>query len=409
MKFSIKGAGVLTDKFKFSPVSNYCTYVHTSLSSNNDFLIKEWVQDCIKKFPMGFSLITSARCLDMVDQAIIGHLEELGVSKINLLLLNPDSNFIDYQSELVKVLDSGLVGDYGIENPQDLEKLKAINAFFNSIGIKISYVSLPICPLNFNKEIIDWCKENNVSLICTNPFGSDISREAMIDSFTTAFLLKFAAYWCDLVFVPIESGKFDVTYLESLIDMEVPESEISLFDVKKTISMLYKPFPKAIFPGLKFNMKYIGGQEETGDTVLPLDTSSDLLILGNSPELVFRLGKPILPKLEALKSLEIGDQLDRDLEKQATDYFLMSHRPSDGGEEEWYSVFRHKVLELFKSKHSGWKLEYSRFDTNRVLFLRATKETIIDGGWFKKDVVKTETKDYLLYFQSGTFLFKRIS
>lgn len=118
--------------------------------------------------------------------------------------------------------------------------------------IKISYVCVPINPMFYPKEVIDYCKSNDLKIIATDIYGR-FYQDQMIDSFTRQFLDEFAMANSDIVITG--SRNFETTvssllFMDQLAGIEVPVEKESLFTIKKSISAikLVNPLKKVVFP-----------------------------------------------------------------------------------------------------------------------------------------------------------------
>ncbi len=170
-------------------------YFHTSISANNDFLISEF----IKSFPGG-NLITSIDFLDNPERALLGHLLELGRKKVDLLLIDSEvilKNLGTVKETIKQLREYKIIEEFGVKNPKTAEDLKAME---EAIEEKIKFVSLDLCPLNFNYDIVNYCKENTIDLLGFNPFGGYINSASVISSFTIPYLLGFAGNYCSVIF-----------------------------------------------------------------------------------------------------------------------------------------------------------------------------------------------------------------
>ena len=234
--YKIKGVGLDTTNLDYVADVGEFDYLHTSISANNGLIVRGILEESIA------TIITSIDFLDQIKIAVNNHLFELGREKLDLLLINSSCDFEKYADQVQELLDSGLVDQIGIKNPNSPEEIKRI---MKTVP-KIKYISLELCPLNFNYEVVKFCEDNDIDLLVFNPFGGYISAPVLIDSFTIPYLLNFAAYYGTIVFLSGReiSSNSQRQYLEPLIDSDV-ENE-SLYQLTKSVKRLVKPIKKMV-------------------------------------------------------------------------------------------------------------------------------------------------------------------
>ena len=315
--YKIKGIGLDTTTLDYvADVGDY-DYLHTSISANNGLIIRGILEESIA------TIITSIDFLDQADKAIINHLYELGRDKIDLLLINSTCDFEKYSEQIKDLLDSSLVDQIGLKNPNNPEEIKRIM----KIMPKLKYISLELCPLNFNYDIVKFCKDNDIDILVFNPYGGYISAPVLIDSFTMPYLLNFAAYYGTIVFLSGRelSSNAQKRYLEPLIDAEV-ENE-SIYQLNKTVKKLVKPLKKMV------NTSIVINEEIT----LPFQALQSSLFSGD--DLILSLDKTYY-------KVDKDDNLD-DVEKYITEYLSKKEEyklPEDtGNDSNSLSVLRYYI------------------------------------------------------------------
>ena len=315
--YKIKGIGLDTTTLDYvADVGDY-DYLHTSISANNGLIIRGILEESIA------TIITSIDFLDQADKAIINHLYELGRDRIDLLLINSTCDFEKYSEQIKDLLDSSLVDQIGLKNPNNPEEIKRIM----KIMPKLKYISLELCPLNFNYEVIKFCEDNDIDILVFNPYGGYISAPVLIDSFTMPYLLNFAAYYGTIVFLSGRelSSNAQKRYLEPLIDAEV-ENE-SIYQLNKTVKKLVKPLKKMV------NTSIIINEEIT----LPFQALQSSLFSGD--DLILSLDKTYY-------KVNKNDDLD-DVEKYITEYLSKKEEyklPEDtGNDSNSLSVLRYYI------------------------------------------------------------------
>jgi hypothetical protein len=315
--YKIKGIGLDTTTLDYvADVGDY-DYLHTSISANNGLIIRGILEESIA------TIITSIDFLDQADKAIINHLYELGRDRIDLLLINSTCDFEKYSEQIKDLLDSSLVDQIGLKNPNNPEEIKRIM----KIMPKLKYISLELCPLNFNYEIVKFCEDNDIDILVFNPYGGYISAPVLIDSFTMPYLLNFAAYYGTIVFLSGRelSSNAQKRYLEPLIDAEV-ENE-SIYQLNKTVKKLVKPLKKMV------NTSIVINEEIT----LPFQALQSSLFSGD--DLILSLDKTYY-------KVNKNDDLD-DVEKYITEYLSKKEEyklPEDtGNDSNSLSVLRYYI------------------------------------------------------------------
>ena len=106
-----------------------------------------------------------------METVLAGHLLTLGRDKIDLLLINSNCKWDINNIEQLKI--SGIIDSVGISNPDSIERIIEIR---KEVGEdKIKYISLDLCPLNFRYDIVNWCFENNITIVCILLIFADFS------------------------------------------------------------------------------------------------------------------------------------------------------------------------------------------------------------------------------------------
>lgn len=395
-KFKIKGVGLDTTTLDFSPsISiNKFDYIHTSLRANNDYLLGEYLlrltSDNEANLRHNTPLVVSVDFLDNVEIALMGHLSELLRESAELILLNPKCNFEEFQETLIRLKDSNIVDNYGIDFPESLEELKNTIDILKCFGLEAKYVSLKISPFEFNKDIIKYCEDNNIVILGFNSFGGHLTAPSLIDSFTVPYLLEFAAAHSDIVFLSgrdLYNSISNKKYIEFLINKE---ADLSKYTLNKNINKLIKPLKKTVYTGFKFD----------DGSLLPYDNPD--FVITNPGSLEIKFEKNILPEIK--NSIpEPGS-----IEESVYTLFKTFHRPIDGNDDDFFAIIRYQIKKVFIDRFlKDWTIMFANIGT-RILVFNITKSTFISGGWFRKDKIEKETRSFLMYYLNGTFLFKEV-
>lgn len=349
-------------------------YIHTSICANNDYLISDYVKNCPES-----SLITSIDFINNSERALLGHLLELGRNKIDLLLVETNKLLtnLDIIKETVDSLKkSGVIEEFGIKNPETVEEIKQIE---DSLGEKIKFISLDICPLHFNYTIVQYCKDNNVEILGFNPLGGYISSAAIISSFTIPYLLGFISTYSSVVFL---SGRDLILSIESMLyikDNIIGSECSSKFTLKKNVSRLYKPFKKVVETSLMFN-KNLVLRTNWPEYLYPLE------------EIVINLGTPI----------NIADCIDNKLrttvESDIDDLIEITEFPEGISIQSKFAILRYQVLSMLNTKFpetDGW---VTAVINSGDLAIGIIKQRTIEKKkkrFLRKSIVETEMKHFL--------------
>lgn len=329
-------------------------YIVTSISANNDCRIGEEAS----RFSKTSKLIVKADFSDSLEEILLYHLDELSWFKADIVLLSPDIKWESLPSS------SPIIGEFGVDNPSSTERLDEIMKIR-----KISYVGLPISPLNYNYEVLEWCKSNNVKVIGFNPLGGHLSAQRDIEAFTVPYLLKFCSANCDIL---VLSGRDnyktyrDFNYLVS----EVFDHPVDLgkFTMGKSIFKPVKEIKKAIYTSLQL--------DEEGLAIVDYDDPSSIY-----PEISFSIGK---------KQDKIPTKSGSDLEKQLE----VLHIPSDVSEESTRSaIIRYKAKEFLLVDHKpddGWLIRSYVVNPDVIVF-SLYKPSIKRRFWQKPDPEESRT------------------
>ena len=379
--FKISGTGLDTSNLTYVPsaISEENTsydYYYTEVKSNNGLVIKPLLDRS-----SNVRLVTGIDFLDFSSLAIREHLYELSRQNIDVLLVDSECNWNKYEDEIKIMLDSGIVSEIGIKNPEKLsiDKLEDLRIKF---GIK--YLGINLCPLYYWKDIMDWANKVGVKIFSFNPLGGHITAPSLIDAFSITYLLNFSAMHSDVVFL---SGKDIVfsnvnrDYMTSLVGEETDES---LYRVKKDVNKLIKPLKKLGFTSLK-----------VGEEVFPVSESD---ILFNFDESVISLGEA-KSIIDHTKEIEEDDETGQAIIKYLEDAYL----PKDTEDPKNYmAIVRPKAFSIFRSRFpegNGW------FNVNVFIgdvYMFNSYREIRKKRWFAPDEVTMESHTYILYYTKGT-------
>ena len=167
-----------------------------------------------------------ARVHDVSDTFLLeNHLKYLQKPKADILLVSIASvsnDWPDLKDFKNLTTEIGLFGT-GI-TPDSLKDYK------EHYGMWPDYISIPLCPYYFKKDLIDFARENNIGVISYGILGGPLEAPKLLGTFGIQFLARFAAWYSDIVVISsaaeIHKEMSLVKTLEDLIDTDVPDDTI---------------------------------------------------------------------------------------------------------------------------------------------------------------------------------------
>ena len=369
--FKVSGVGIDTTTMNFPPVDrdNIYSYIYTSISANNDYIIADYV-----KYMSGASLLVGVDSLDAIDTLISSHLKTLGREKVDLLFIDAKCDWENY-FDFVRLNNRG-VEEVGVKNPESIEQLEKIGQI---TGKQVKYVAMDLSPLYFNYELITWCEKNSVELFTFNPLGGYLSSNAMINAFSVPYLLSFAGTYSDVVFL---SGReeFYSSQSKKFIEGLYGKETKSIFTLKKSVNRLYKPIKKVVNTAVKF------GEEDKESFIINYNSPE---LLYDYDEISFSLGKI----KDDIISVDNKTIIDKGGEKEAVEevrgLFELTYLPKDITPDELYALYRYRVLNYLKVNYLsdlGWKIECVRLG-DKMMAIRVMRD------WKKKSWFSRKKKD----------------
>lgn len=400
--FKLKAVGLDTTNLNYlSPLEkgDY-KYVHINFGSNNEEFITEVIKDA-KIF----------MTVDFVDnlQTAIGYYTRLnGINSLEGLLIDSKCDFNKYSDQIKGLIDSGFITEsaLGISQPESVDQLEKINKIF-----EFRYISLNICPLCFNVDIINWAKENDKIILGFNPFGGFLSYPNIIESFTVPYLLGFIATYADFVFLSSRDLVYSANeknYLESLIGC----TSEKLYLFTKSLNKLVQPIQKAIKNYLIVDENIV---IEVEDPVFSLNKNEVVItIMTGSVE---QIPEPEIAELSNDGTIHYDvDTLSP--EKFINTHFIMDlkdNKPADISDESYLSLLKYQIMELlenyynekYKDLYGSCEVTIGKLCKNSVLF-SVDVIYIEKTGIFTVDK-RAEKAGFILYYRDGKFLFQKVS
>jgi len=390
MIYKMKNIGLDTTNNSYKPdieMVKQFNYIHTNISSNNDYLFRELLEmDDFKDT----KLVTTIDFLDKLEETLASHIYFIGGKPIDILLIDSKCDINTYKDNIKAVIEKGIVKSVGLSNP---DKIDTISKFIKMFKNEFAGISLNLCPLNFNFDIIQWCNKNNVYIFGFNSFGGNISSNLVIESFTVPYLLNFASVYCDIVFLSgrdLIRANEDRVYLGQLVGKEVTDNKI--YELRKSVDKLVKPLKRVI------NMSLV---VEKDKIVLPYYTPSDIF---NPEELYLSLENKKL-KFEPMK------EEDKDEIIGLSESFLLSYvLPKDSkSDEDILASIKLKYLGMLSIQYHtnfSWYTKLAKIDNN-ILVISAVKDRVYKRIFGPNKVVQ-EANHYILCCYNGKILFRKL-
>lgn len=379
------GAGLDMTHLNYCPKDNYLSdfkYLHTSIRSNNDQIISQALEESSDK-----ELVTEIGFTDKMSVGILNHLISIDREWIDILEIPASLNWDENTGNQVKtLLDSGMVYEISIKNPETVDRISEIMHILDQCGVTVEYVSLDICPLNFDYEIVNFCKERDIEIIGYNPMGGYISAANTIECFTAPYLLSFAATYCSIVFISsrdLYKATQDARYLNELWGKKIE----STFLLKKSVHRLQKPLKPVVHTSIILDE----------EVYLPYNTP-DFVPTGDD-SIIMSLGKDHFEFKEDLES-------QTDLEKEINAIIGNLDFPNDSIDEDKFSIAKSQVIASLKLKYPDHLFMYSLINSTTIA-VRAEKETV--EGWFKKTVKKDNHEFIISMIPGGRVYFREVN
>ena len=386
--FKIKGLGLDTTTLDYVPVKNYndknsISYVLTNPASNNDFIIKPYL-DYLSPNTL---LLTEVNYVDGVDDVLVSYLKHLGRTKYDVLFMNANLDYELFDTSIRDIYNTGTVSHFGLSRPENLDILKKNLEYLEAIGYPIESVLLDISPVNFQKDIIDYCNEKGLIIFSTNSFGGWLNSNITISTYTVPYLLEFAAYYSEVV---ILSGrdmcnvKYDLEFLEQLMNIEEPT--------------LFKPLdtPCPFTPIQRTEPIISTALKLGGDKIIPYKTPSYLFQANQ----VILSSSNIFPEIKQTRE---KTQTELDIDK----LIPLVYKTPELGDDDYFVALRFKIEEFLEISHQGWKKSILKV-TDKIMYIKFTEE-VTKFTWFGKSTkVDGKSNEYLLYYAEGLFGFNEI-
>ena len=361
------------------------SYLFTSISANNDFLIGPDIGVSSK-----FSIITHVDTIDRLDYIIEAHIKSLGAKYISVLLLDASCDLSKAETTIKDLKERGLVENVGIYGPQTKE-------YLGGVKIPFDYVGLPVSPLDYNYDVIEWCRANDKTVIGLEPYGDKLSEARNIESFTKMYLLNFISTNADIVILPGSDLVQSMTESEYVMNLSGLEST-PMYVLKKSMHKSVEPLKKFAYTSVVLGD---GIEVSYHDPNMLIDSAE--ITLGVAKETKFTDNtKTCLNKFdvdEELKKSRDPESTINDLVNGILDYSGLS-------DEMAFAFARYMVLYRLHDFYpeEEWEVQLAKIGMSE-LTIKLTKPEITKGMLWWAKVVPAVSKTYVLAMNNRRFKF----
>lgn len=391
-KLKIAGVGIDTTTIGFNPGDIYARessnigYIYTSIEANNDFLLKTYIQS----FKTGPVLVVGAKYLNGLALGLKQHLNTLERAFTQLLLVDESADWKNWVSELSTIKAAGTAQNFGLQigSGADLEKVKEIFELAKGSGTELNFIALPVCPLDFNYEVLSWAKENKVTVFGFNPFGGNLSAARNIQTFSIPYLLGFAAGNADIVVLSGRDMQKAYENADWLTDIIGKESKPE-YTLKKSVCRPVKELKKAIYTSIKVDPKTIIPYEAP-DFALPAE-----FITQKIGSYVEQYIEPVdlIPNIESTG--DIDKRGEESLEDSVQHLIKILYYPEDGKPEDYFAIARYKAIEYLNLHFPGAEITFSKTG-NTLFWINVHIEATTQGHWWWLKVVPEVDRTFWL-------------
>lgn len=365
-------------------------YIHINFGSNND----EFTSDLVKTS----RIFMTVKFLDHIQNAVMSYLKRNGIRNLNCILVDSKCNFEKDVDQLKGLIDLGIVAEssVGISQPESVERLEEISKI-----LRFDYISLNICPLSFNAEVVKWAQEHDKKIVGFNPFGGQLSFPNIIESFTVPYLLGFIATYAEYIFLSSRDLVYSSNekyYLESLIG----EKSEKLYLFTKSLNKLVQPIKKAIKNYLLVDEESVIEVEDPtfgfDKRELVISTTDIKIEVIPEPQVVGPGETPTPEKF--INGLYVSEETDS--------------KPEGIDDESYLALLKYRIIDAlekyFNKRYGEFKGSCTVLDhklCRNAVIITAEVDYIERSGIFTVDR-RAESYNFILYYKNGKFLFRKV-
>lgn len=365
-KFQIQGVGLDTTNINhpFGDEEDWFDYIYTSISANNDFILK----DSLKHLNPDPPLIVYVEFLENLSELLNYHLNVLGRTQIDLLMFSGDLN----PEEVEKTME-GFKANIRAFGVKDVKTVKQLEKFLNIKNIAIRHVGLNISPTDFNFEVIRYCKNKQIPLFGFNPMGGYLSSARNIMSFTIPYLLSFAAANCDVVMLSgrdTQKAWEDMKFLRTLRNRVYEDNSLYELDrrVYKPASSLATAIKTAIDLGHGYKLPYSDPHFSTLDGT---DIITSFKTVGEYPKNYIGIYE-IQPDYVKIR-----------------DILLLLDYPDSWQPEIKFAYARYNVMNYFEKNYPSAEIDYVLIGKS-IFLINFHQPTLYKGAFLWQKIVQEE-------------------
>lgn len=237
-------------------------WIDTSICYNNDLYLNEILRKnkkakVISKIP--------PQMTKEYEFMMSNHLRCLGRKRIDIMLIHNSRS--DWKELAEKLCDDNRIGEVGVSN----FTIEQIEEFKDLIGYYPDYNEMEINVNYYDKELIEFCHNNNIKIIAYAILGGKYNARRNISKFTLPYLLTFVGRLAEFVIVRSDNSHrvHDMISYLSLFKKIINEDEYKggLFEVSEEMNKSIIPdtyskpkiFTRYAFPTNSDKVHYLSG------------------------------------------------------------------------------------------------------------------------------------------------------
>ena len=175
---------------------------------------------------------------DGLRRALSQSLERLNTSYLDLYLLHWPRKGTDYRevfSELKSLVNDGLIKHVGVSN-FTVNHLKEILPILNDIGLDIAVNQVEFHPGLYQRELLEFCKDNGILLTAYSPFAHGQLSYTELESIASSLgvsSFQVALRWLyqhGVVSIPKSADKLHIRANADIFDFSLSEKQMSSID-----------------------------------------------------------------------------------------------------------------------------------------------------------------------------------
>lgn len=210
MKFKLSEIAIGTKDLPWSSADillGMGQYVETAIEYNNDFLVGQ-------NLPKTAGIISHLYDVSNYEFLLENHLRSLKRDKLDILLLH----YTDLPEKESWEEIKGYTDCIGLHG--ETMKKENLERYHEKYGVWPDYISIPLNPFEYKKELLDFAEESGVKVISYRIFGGPIEARKMLGTFGLQFLTRFAAYHSDIIVMSsVANLEEEMILQKTLIDL----------------------------------------------------------------------------------------------------------------------------------------------------------------------------------------------